>query len=85
MFLQKIAPYLTIFQDLDFVIISDYLKRIANIVAKHFFHSIYSYYNKYFYKNRKTNYTKIVAKKFWGIAYAKNKLVLDKILKKIRK
>ena len=53
-------------QNSDFVIINNYLKKIANTVAKYFFYSIYSYYSKYFYNNIRTSYKKIVGQKFWG-------------------
>lgn len=83
-FLQKIAPYLTAFQDSDSVIISNCLKGIASAVAECFPHSTHSYCSQHLCDNIRTSYGEIVAQKFWGCAYAKTELAFDKVLEEIR-
>lgn len=83
--MQKIALYFIKLEDLDFVIINNYLKKIASVVIEYFPHFTHSYYSNHFYNNIKTSYKKIVAQKYWNYTYAKTKLAFNKILKEIKK
>ena len=83
-FLKKIAPYLTVFQDLDAVIISNRLKGIASAVTEYFLFATHSYCSKHLYDNVRHNYGEVVAQKFWECSYAKTESAFDKVLAKIQ-
>lgn len=80
-FLRKIAPYLTSLQDPEAVIISDRLKGLA---AEYFPSATHSYCSKHLYDNLRVSYGEVVAKFFWGCAYAKMESAFNRVLAEIQ-
>ncbi len=83
-FLKKIAPYSTVFQDPDAVIISHQLTSIASAVTECFLFATHSYCSKHLYDNVRHNYGEVVAQKFWECSYAKTESAFDKVLAEIQ-